>query len=116
MLEFEAAPINSPPGPKTVVCTEMYGPPPDCKWISRVGVYSLQQCIRPVSIRSGHNGHPRVLVLINLAAFSSPLGTQVFQDAGRLLGHLVIVLSQTRWDPLRFMRPCARRVAQSPAI
>jgi cytochrome bd-type quinol oxidase subunit 2 len=35
-----------------------------------------------VSIRSGHNGHPRVLVLINLTAFSSPLGTQVFQDAG----------------------------------
>jgi hypothetical protein len=54
-------------------------------------VYSVQQCIRPVSIRSGLNAHPRVLVLINLAAFSSFLGTQIFQDASRLLSHLVIV-------------------------
>jgi hypothetical protein len=98
------------------MCTECMARPRFASGFIRVGLSSLQQCIRPMSMRSGHDGDPRELVLIKLSAFVAwPFRYSDFQDAGRLLGHLVIVLSQTRWDPLRFVRSCARDAAQSPA-
>jgi hypothetical protein len=46
---------------------------------------SLPQCIRPLSICSGHDGDPRVLVLINLSAwYGRPFRYSGFQGADRL--------------------------------
>lgn len=79
----------------TAVCTECMARPRFASGFIRVGLSSLQQCIRPMSIRSGHDGDPRELVLIKLSAYiASPFRYSDFQNAGRLLGHLVIVLSQ----------------------